>query len=314
MHLTKLRLGLIIPPVLLLSSIGFAQSQPDANNQVEPSRQTDAANPDQNPRRTRVFSDDPESTKRRLKAAIERGERMLAKQREALERLEAGETPGEVMRSVRAIDYDRQPRDGGREDPAAKGQEAPNRRRPQGENSNPPSRTPQAQTPSNEPATEEEIRKLLKDHLPQMHEQLEKIALVDTNASDRLFERLSPRLANVAVEMRRDQRLGLLRIEELRAGLSVFDASMAFRKLGPNSGGDERESAETSLREAIGARFDAGMALRQYEVEHLVERIGQLNQEILTEIGSRETEIERVFQEIVQRRNNRPIGRDRKRP
>lgn len=255
--------------------------------------------------------EDPEAIKNRLRASIERGERMVTRQREALERLEAGDSPAEVMRTLRVRAWDRRDRNGGGEAGERRRDEKDDGRRPpegEGHEMRLGMSQPDGFEPERvEPISPEELRAFLAEHFPKVQEQLDKLGSMSPEAGERLFDKLAPKLNEVASDMRRDQRLGMLRVDEMRTSLEVFDATQAYAM----ARGDDAKlaEAEEGLRQAIGARFDARVALRMYEVERLVARIGALNEEIQAEMGSRDDEVERGFREITRRlraRGGRP--------
>ncbi len=234
--------------------------------------------------------DDPQVLRSRIESAIERGESMLARQRAALERLDAGESPAEVIRSLRV----RQPSGDGQ----------PRRHRVGERRADGPEKGERDGTPS-----VEELRGVVREFFPGLHEQLEMITASNPEAGQRLFLRMSPRIREIALDMRHDPELGRLRVTEVSAGLGVGDATRAYREAKRSGDADALASASESLRAAIGSQFDARVALRQHEVERLVGRIGELNEEILNEIGGRESAVERVFRSIVERTGRGGPGR-----
>lgn len=246
---------------------------------------------------------DPGALRDRIQRSIERGETMLERQREALRRLDAGDSPAEVMRSLRVRDDSilrprraetgdgpepmPPPVDGPGFEPDP--MDAPIAGGPEGPRPNRPERVT--------PEERARLRRLLKERLPSVHEQLDRVEQDHPAIGERLFDRLVPQLRDIARDMERDPRLGELRLDEMRAGLAIVDASRDYW----NHDEGERSEPGDRLKEAIGARFDARVALRQYEVERMVARIGELNDQIIESTAGRGEEIERVFQSIVQR-------------
>jgi uncharacterized protein YicC (UPF0701 family) len=153
------------------------------------------------------------------------------------------------------------------------------------------------------------MRAFLREHLPSVHEQLSQIESQDTEMGDRLFERLMPQLREVAMEMDRDPVFGALKLAEMRSGLGVVDATQRLRSLGSDASIDQRSRAESELRDAIAARFDARMKLREHELERLARRITELHDQIKDEMSGRDAEIERVYQSVLAQRWSRPSER-----
>lgn len=225
----------------------------------------------------------------RLERTISRSEAMLERHREALERLDAGESPREVLRSLRW----RGPRqESARRVGADERAGGPERRRDE-----------------LSPEARQRLRAFLKEHLPSMDEQLSRIEAENEQAAQRLFERLAPQLREVATDLERDPAYGFLKLAELKAGLAVVDATQRLRSAGDAS--EQREAAEAELRAAIAARFDARIRLREHELERLAGRLTELHRQIRDEQESREEEIDRVFESIVAQRWGPPVRRTR---
>ncbi len=248
--------------------------------------------------------DDPAALRARLERTIERSEAMLERHREAIARLDAGESPAEVMRSLRMRD---QSGPGERPDRASDTQPG----NPGGVERPGPGRgpNPDANPAAEGPEAKRRLRVFLREHLPSVHEQLAQIEAQDTEMGDRLFERLMPQLREVAMEMDRDPVFGVLKLTEMRAGLGVVDATQRLRSLGSDAPNDQRSKAEAELREAIAARFDARMKLREHELERLARRITDLHDQIKEEMSGRDAEIERVYQSVLAQRWSRPSDR-----
>jgi hypothetical protein len=249
----------------------------------------------------------------RLGRAIERGEAMLERHREALERLEAGESPAEVLRSLRWREFSRETdrrsatepgepsRRRGRVD-AARETPAP----PRGGGAD--ARGPDTADRDDEigPEGRRRLRAFLRDHLPSVDEQLAQVEAMDAETGARLFDRLLPQLREVASDTERDPSLGALKLEEMRAGLAVVDATQNLRSLGPDAAAGARSEAEAALRGAIASRFDARIRLREHELERLAARIAELHDQIKREQASRDAEITRVYQAVIAQRWARP--------
>lgn len=261
-----------IAPACLAAAlaVGFGHLQPTGAPAENPAPETE----------------EREALRARLEHAVERAERTLARQREALERLEAGESPGEIMRSLRARPA-RTP-DG----PVAADD------RPRGPGVGAPPGAEAAVTPE----ARRRLRAFVRDHLPSLHEQLETIEAQDADMGARLLDRMAPQLDEVATEMDHDPPLGYLKLAELRAGLAVVDATHRLRALPADADASRRAEAERELRTAIAARFDARIRLREQELERLAARISELHEQIKAERAERDDEIERVFRSVIAQR------------
>lgn len=249
--------------------------------------------------------DDPVALRARLERTIERGESMLERHREAITRLDAGESPAEVMRSLRW-----------RESPQAEESPEPPvglgtpEGRPEGPQGRRGDRPEGGRLANLDPAARVRLRVFLRDRLPSVDAQLSLVEGTDPEMAGKLFERLLPQLREISDEMQRDPVFGELRLEEMRTGLGVVDASQRLRMLGPSPAAADRAEAEAELRAAIAARFDVRIRLRQHELERLAKRIGELHTQIQDEQAGRDAEIERVFQAVINHRGPmKPPGR-----
>lgn len=262
-----------------LDQTGSVPGMPESATQPQGTRTTDDQRGAWAERRD---IDDPENLRSRIEAAIERGESTLARQREALALLDAGESPAEAMRSLR-----------GRVDTRS---DRPPRGRP-----GPRTEENHQQSADREEPSLEELQEIVRQHFPVLSAQIDSITDENPEFAGRLFLRMSPRIRQIALDMRHDPDLAQLRIQEVHAGLAIGDASRQWRQASATGEPTSTESASAALRDAIGAQFDAKIALRQHEVERLVGRIGELNQEILNEMSEKPSEVERVYRSIVNR-------------
>ncbi len=287
---------------LLLAGVGLAQ--PGAADPEQPRRPREAA---------ATRSEDPAQLRARLERTIARTESMLERHREALERLDAGESPAEVMRSLRS----REPlaEDGSAGGSPARGPntEGPGPRGgggPEGESGGggrtgiggPMDRTVSELTPE----TRRRLRAFLRDQIPSVHEQLAEIEQQDRAMGDTLFDRMIPQLHEIVTEMDRNPAFGALKLEEMRTGLGVVDATQHLRSLPANASPETKAAAETALRDAIAARFDARMKMREHELERLAARISELHEQIKEERAGRDAEIETVYESVIAQRWARP--------
>jgi hypothetical protein len=260
---------------------------------------------------------------------------MLERHRDALERLDAGESPAGVMRILRLRDFDRQAVQRGTEgdsrpdDAATRANPGDTRGRPQRAGRAGPMSANRSDEDSSaadlEPLMRARLRAFLAEHLPGVSEQLAQVEAVDSEMGARLFDRLVPELRDVVMATERDPAYGALRLAELKAGLDVVDATQRVRSIGARNHAGARDGADAGtggadatargeaheqLRAAIAARFDARIRLREHELERLAQQITELHRQIQREREDRDTEIDRVYDAVLTQRWTRPGGRD----
>lgn len=291
---------------------GLVQPEPDA-----PMTETTADAPER---------DESSALRDRLERLIARSEAMLERHREALQRLDAGESPAEVLRTLRLRDFDR--RAGARaavqdgDDPEAgrdrPGPDAPGRSvRPGRDGPEAPGRAAGAATHADlDPQLRQRLRRFLAEKLPSVSEQLAQVETVDAELGAKLFDRLAPQLRDVVAAIDRDPAFGALKLAELKAGLDVVDATQRVRSLNTGGTADAAalETAREQLRAAIEARFDARIRLREHELERLAEQITGLHRQIQLEREGRDDEIDRVYDAVISQRWGRGAGRPASRP
>jgi hypothetical protein len=271
---------------LLLTGLGLAQ--PGGAEAGQPGRQREDA----------ARADDPAMLRTRLERTIARTESMLERHREALTRLDAGDSPAEVMRSLRS----RGP-DSGDENP---GVQAPRGPEPEGPGPRVRGGPDDRAGPELSPEARSRLRGFLRDQLPSVHEQLIAIERQDSTMGATLFDRMIPQLREVATEMERNPAFGALKLEEMRTGLGVVDATQHLRSLPADADPEAKAEAEALLRAAIAARFDARMKMREHELERLAARISELHEQIKEERAGRDAEIDKVFESVIAQRWARP--------
>lgn len=273
---------------LVLTGVGLAQ--PGSAEPEQPRRPRESAPP---PAR----DEDPATLRARLERTIARTESMLERHREALARLDAGESPAEVMRSLRSREPAAEGGPRGGPPPRGPGADTPGPHGGGGKDANPSELTPEARR---------RLREFLRDQIPSVHEQLAEIERQDRAMGDTLFDRMIPQLHEIVTEMDRNPAFGALKLEEMRTGLAVVDATQHFRALPADASPETKAAAETALRDAIAARFDARMKMREHELERLAARISELHEQIKEERAGRDIEIQTVYESVIAQRWARP--------
>ncbi len=217
-----------------------------------------------------------EAIRTRLEASIKKGEAQLERNREALRRLEEGESPVAVLRAVRMREPRvRQVRSEGRE----------------------PRQQPKNDSTAPSRAKVEEVKAFLAEHLPEIHTQIEILEAADKAVADRLTMRLAPKIEEIIRVYHRDKVLGELKVEELRSGLIFVEKMRRYRNAmkDPKATEDQQASALAELRLAAEARFDARMKLREYEVTKLTEQLLALSKAMVELRESRDAEIDQMI-------------------
>lgn len=239
-------------------------------------RQGEAAGREEPPAASRPAEGSARVPRARLERRLQEARRVVERLEQAIERLDAGERPGEVLRDLEPGGNVRPPRD---DAPAGalRGERAP------------------------APVTPEQLRELMafsREHVPGLARRLAAARESDPGAAERVLTRLAPRL----MELRRlrDQEPDLFEIRrrELLAGLALAEAQ---RKLAEHvrAGAPEEQvnAARADLRAALAEVFDARAAAEVRELHQLRERLAALEAAINARRADRDRALDAQVEE-----------------
>jgi hypothetical protein len=239
----------------------------------------------------------------RLERRLEQTIRLEQQLREAIERLDRGERPEDIMRSLEPP-LRGATRGDGPEDrpppPMRPGARPEGRPAPDGRGG--PAGRPGARTSDDRPrmdgprgpvrpdapgARPDEMREramaVVREHLPILAARLEAIREFDPEAADRMIQRLAPRLHEAAEMMRRDPEVGRLKLEEIAAGIDVLEMIRDLRRAKISPDGDRAskvESAKARLRQALQAQQEVRLRVQEREIAMLEQRVSELRAEV----------------------------------
>jgi len=205
---------------------------------------------------------------------------------EALERLDAGEAPREVFAQMRERSAGAAPaREAGRDAPGhigdGMGRDRAARRM--------------------DPQTRRRVMGVLAREAPQVHERIQTMLRREPEQSDRLMQRLAPRLEQIKRAKEEDPERAVLMIAELHANLDLTIKSRDLRALLARDDHDPAagDALRAQVREALRQSLDAHLAVKQHDVHMLAGRIEQLRGEIDRRQKMRDQFIESQFDRIV---------------
>ncbi len=136
----------------------------------------------------------------------------------------------------------------------------------------------------------------LRERAPRLAEALERARQQGPEEFERMMSRWAPRLREAMVLRERDPEMFRLRVEELQASFGVFEAVRAARVAGQ---GPEAERARERVREAVGAQFEARLAVQAREVESLTKRLDELKSRVEKQRTDRASAIDRVTERLL---------------
>lgn len=261
----RLQTTMLITALLIARGATAQQSEPDPREQTPPraeGQNASAADPV-----------DRDAIIERLERTIDFSQRIIEKNREALERLNNGEDPREVIRSLRAPDLQRTMREKRAE------------RRPD--------RDPPAPSDTLSDRQIERVRAFIAEHLPEVNEQIGHIEALGPGVVRPVMSRLVPPIEEIMRLERTDPTLSRLKLAEFRAGLAYVEAVRLYRvSLRSGAPESERETRRARVESAAAARFDTLVRIKLHEIETLGARIEQLRASLDVLVEQRDEQIE----------------------
>ncbi len=232
------------------------------------------------------------SLRERLQARLEETRERIARYQrhekgilEAIERLDGGASPDEVLSTMRerAREEARQTRDHLVRDRAGDG---------------PPDR---ARRPVLDPEARDRVFQTLKARAPRVLERVQTLRKQSPEQGDHLLMRLAPRIRQIEETQRNDAKLATLMIVELQANLELTVAARDLRALLQRDDASDEEVAQAHerLREAMRRSFDAHLAIKEHELHRLENRIDSLRKEVERRQSMRDDYIERQIRKIL---------------
>jgi len=222
-----------------------------------------------------------EGLSERLEDRIAEVERALAEMKRVRGELEAGGEPQRAVRDLLAIQ--RGLAESGPLGDAVRRRGGDGRRGFLGDRGRDADRRPgdRPEPPETE-VTDEAVLEFAREHLPEVRLWLEKLRAVDAPLTRRMSRRIMDRIGEILRTEPRDETLGALMLRELKAELDIMRTVRGARGTGFTN------EVRATLRAALGAKFDAHVALRRYEIVRAAERLERLEAEIREHEAGRE--------------------------
>lgn len=232
----------------------------------------------------------PEEARRVLTRGLEDARREAEMMEDALRRLDAGAAPGEVLRE--AMSRVHQQRAARRNEFTERARE----RRAFADGPGDDTRNDGARPrpPAHKPDPEE-VRRHLRERLPEVADELERIRGGEPAFADGLLRSISPRLMDAVRRGEFDAEARDARLNEVRARFRALLAVREYRAAGTRGDADDRSRAEDRVRTALREAFDARAAVEQNEIESLEARVNDLRERTERRGGSRDELIERMI-------------------
>ena len=294
-----LRTTLALSALLILSVSAHAQPQRDRMNPGDRN-----ASPRERLAERNLANADPAMLRGRLEEALAESEALSERLRNAIDRLEAGDPPEEVMADAlpRAMGFLRQ-----MQDPNAERQGRPGNRLdipgPDGETQ------PDAADRRPRPMSPEQIAALadrIEPRFPWLAENLRRGE--GQGPGGRMSTFLAAR-ANELLELEaRDPDLAALKFEETRIRIEGAGLVRQFRQAKASGDADQLEQANANIRDMIGRQFDNRVRQQELELERLARRITAIEESLEDRADRRSDFIDEKAAEFIDRleRDGRP--------
>ncbi len=229
---------------------------------------------------------------RRLEWTRERAKRYVQQEQglaRAIERLDAGESAQVIAKDMRerADDAVRSTRRDG-----TSGQD-PSRRGPVSH------RGGRFAKPL-DPETRRQVLGMLEAQAPSVSRQVAEIGNENAEQTDRLLQRIAPKLEEIRRAQAHDPELATLMIVELHANLELTIRSRDLQGLLDDESAEEQKVAiaRELVRDSVRSSFDAHLAIKEHEVRTLEARLGELRGEIERRQQMRDDFVDRIYERV----------------
>ncbi|MEN0020375.1 MAG: hypothetical protein AAF747_05785 [Planctomycetota bacterium] len=147
------------------------------------------------------------------------------------------------------------------------------------------------------PEAKEQVESWVSENQPEL------FSGIDADERERAMRFAAPRILKIIETERVDPELASLMTAEFETGVRMFRALRSVREA-RRDGGDSTETvteANQALRAAMGAHFDAKLAIREFEVERLRRKLAEAESRIEEQRSSRDQAIDRGLRDLVDR-------------
>ncbi len=126
------------------------------------------------------------------------------------------------------------------------------------------------------------VLSMLETQSPELFKKVGEFRKGNEGQTDRLLQRIAPKLNEIRAALESDPDLATLMIIELHANLELTFRSRDLRELLASDSQDEQEIAlaHERIRDSVRTSFDAHLAIKAHEVQQLEEQLQKLRDEI----------------------------------
>lgn len=144
----------------------------------------------------------------------------------------------------------------------------------------------------------EQVMGFVAEHFPFAGRELESLRERSPRRFERRMAHMAPEMLRLMEAVHEDPKKGQLLIDERRTEMEIRLRAMRYRL---TTDPEEKVQVEAELRKLVEKMFDLKLARRNYELEELAARIGQVRGSIEQMRESREEIVEKHFNELLDR-------------
>ncbi|MDX2147174.1 MAG: hypothetical protein SFZ23_06590 [Planctomycetota bacterium] len=143
----------------------------------------------------------------------------------------------------------------------------------------------------------------LKNNMPMLWQKLSVWRERETEAVDRLLDRVAPRVRQLEQDQKRDPKIFELRMQDLRSTLLLMETNRQLFEAYREQPRDETKisALEKSIEGLAGAVFDARVMVQEQELAQLTKRVDELRRELTISRESRERMVARHTRDMINR-------------
>jgi len=291
-HRSIISLGILAVATCAFSSVSIAD-EPENRPEQSAVDGEGQAKPDHPKRKLGVeIQINPDALRSRLMRSIQRAQMILETHEAAIEKLDAGASPIEVLAEIKKLGDQRGP---GRK------LRAPNGSAEHGQDSD---RMP--------PEERKRIQSFLMENFPDLHRDFQQVAQMNPMAADRLLGRMRPQIVEILMLQDREPEFAAIKMREMHTGLMFVEASRLYRKAKttPNTSEADVKAAFDHMESVAVTRFDVQLEAKAYEIAKLEARLNQLKSSVESVKETRDDEVQRMLSTSVRGTNKPSSSRD----
>jgi hypothetical protein len=247
------------------------------------------AQPERQPERQTSDSDDPAELRVALVRRLEEVRAIESNIQSAIDKLDAGADADDVRQMFRPGSFDGRRRRG-------PGDDRPDRPQPEA-------------SPLDDP---EKLDAFLLDHLPEIHDFIERVKERSPEAAERIIQFNMERLGPIAAIQFTDPPLFDLRLDEYRVGGELFGKQREYMQVATDKGADSPDAVgvKDALEALLNRQFDLRIAIHQHEIAAVEHRVSALQEELQQMESEREQAIARRLEFLTDLDRHRRDRRD----